>query len=108
MNDCAYLASVSPPCTATVLLGSIQSNQDRSELAALRRLGTVEDCAKGVEFLATDLSDYVTGAVIAVDGARVRGGVFRNHIARQRPIAAFGRKWDQSSGLLSSDPIASR
>jgi len=35
---------------------------------ALRRFGTVEDCAKVVEFLATDLSDYVTGAVIPIDG----------------------------------------
>ena len=47
----------------TVIPGSSQSNQDRAELVALRRLGTVEDCAKVVEFLATDLSDYVTGAV---------------------------------------------
>ena len=38
----------------------------------LRRLGTVEDCAKVVEFLATDLSDYVTGAVIPIDGDLVR------------------------------------
>jgi 3-oxoacyl-[acyl-carrier protein] reductase len=44
---------------ATVIPGSIQSNRDRVELVALRRLGTVEDCAKVVEFLATDLSDYV-------------------------------------------------
>ena len=58
---------------ATVIPGSMQSNQDRSELVALRRLGTVEDCAKVVEFLATDLSDYVTGAVIPVDGGLVRG-----------------------------------
>jgi 3-oxoacyl-[acyl-carrier protein] reductase len=54
---------------ATVIPGSIQGNRDRAELVALRRLGTVEDCAKvGVEFLATDLSDYVTGAVIPIDG----------------------------------------
>ena len=41
-----------------------QSNRDRAELVALvalRRLGMVEDCAKIVGFLATDLSDYVTG-----------------------------------------------
>jgi len=56
---------------ATVILGS--SNRDRAELVALRRLGTVEDCAKVVEFLATDLSDYVTGAVIPIDGGLVRG-----------------------------------
>jgi hypothetical protein len=58
---------------ATVIPGSIQSNRDRAELIALRRLGTVEDCAKVVEFLATDLSDYVTGAVIPIDGGLVRG-----------------------------------
>jgi 3-oxoacyl-[acyl-carrier protein] reductase len=56
-----------------VIPGSSQSNRDRSELVALRRLGTVEDCAKVVEFLATDLSDYVTGAVIPIDGGLVRG-----------------------------------
>jgi 3-oxoacyl-[acyl-carrier protein] reductase len=58
---------------ATVIPGSVQRNRDRAELVALRRLGTVEDCAKVVEFLATDLSDYVTGAVIPVDGGLVRG-----------------------------------
>jgi 3-oxoacyl-[acyl-carrier protein] reductase len=57
----------------TVIPGSSQSNRDRAELVALRRLGTVEDCARVVEFLATDLSDYVTGAVIPVDGGLVRG-----------------------------------
>jgi 3-oxoacyl-[acyl-carrier protein] reductase len=35
---------------------------------ALRRHGTPDDCAKVVEFLCTDLSDYVTGAVIPIDG----------------------------------------
>ena len=35
---------------------------------ALRRFGTPEDCAGVVEFLATDLGAYVTGAVIPVDG----------------------------------------
>ncbi|MBV8737515.1 MAG: SDR family oxidoreductase [Alphaproteobacteria bacterium] len=58
---------------ATVIPGSVQSNRDRAELVALRRLGTVEDCAKVVEFLATDLSDYVSGAVIPIDGGLVRG-----------------------------------
>jgi 3-oxoacyl-[acyl-carrier protein] reductase len=58
---------------ATVIPGSSQSNRDRAEFVALRRLGSVEDCAKVVEFLATDLSDYVTGAVIPIDGGLVRG-----------------------------------
>jgi NAD(P)-dependent dehydrogenase (short-subunit alcohol dehydrogenase family) len=35
---------------------------------ALGRLGSPEDCAKVVEFLVTDLSDYVTGQCISVCG----------------------------------------
>jgi NAD(P)-dependent dehydrogenase (short-subunit alcohol dehydrogenase family) len=35
---------------------------------ALKRLGTPEDVARVVEFLVTDLSDYVTGQVISVCG----------------------------------------
>jgi 3-oxoacyl-[acyl-carrier protein] reductase len=56
----------------TVLPGGSNSNRDRAEQVALRRLGTVEDCARVVEFLATDLSDYVSGAVIPIDGGLVR------------------------------------
>jgi NAD(P)-dependent dehydrogenase (short-subunit alcohol dehydrogenase family) len=37
----------------------------------LRRLGVPEDCARVIEFLATDLSDYVTGQVICVCGGMV-------------------------------------
>ena len=46
---------------------------DRSHLSkyiALRREGTIEDCAKVVEFLVTDLSDYVTGKTITIDGGQ--------------------------------------
>ena len=39
-----------------------------SQRIALRHQGQPEDCAKVVEFLVSDLSDYVTGQVIAVDG----------------------------------------
>jgi 3-oxoacyl-[acyl-carrier protein] reductase len=47
-------------------------NRDPAERVALRRRGTVEDCAKVVEFLCTDRSDYVTGAVIPIDGGILR------------------------------------
>jgi 3-oxoacyl-[acyl-carrier protein] reductase len=43
----------------TVIPGSIQGNRDRADLVALRRLGTVEDCAKVVEFLSY-ARDWVT------------------------------------------------
>ena len=42
-----------------------------AQLIPLRREGTVEDCAKVVEFLVTDLSDYVTGKTITIDGGLV-------------------------------------
>ncbi|MEJ2130526.1 MAG: SDR family NAD(P)-dependent oxidoreductase [Gammaproteobacteria bacterium] len=48
---------------------------DRSAMARripLRREGTIEDCAKVVEFLVTDLSDYVTGRTIVIDGGLYR------------------------------------
>ena len=34
----------------------------------LKRLGTVDDVANMVLFLASDLSNYITGEVITVDG----------------------------------------
>ncbi|MGA3086181.1 MAG: SDR family oxidoreductase [Thermodesulfobacteriota bacterium] len=57
--------SIAPGIIRTGRLG------DRSRMAAqipLRREGTIEDCAKVVEFLVTDLSDYVTGKIITIDG----------------------------------------
>jgi 3-oxoacyl-[acyl-carrier protein] reductase len=57
---------------ATVIPGSSEGNRDRTQTIALRRLGAVEDCAKVIEFLATDLSDYVTGALIPIDGGLLR------------------------------------
>lgn len=41
---------------------------DLVQKVPLGRIGTTEDCAKVIEFLATDLSDYLTGQVIQVDG----------------------------------------
>lgn len=56
----------------TVIPGSVRANRDPAARIALRRQGTVEDCAKVVEFLCTDLSDYVTGTVIPIDGGMLR------------------------------------
>src|SRR5437764_2359309 len=57
---------------ASVIPGSSRANRDPAARIALKRVGTVEDCAKVVEFLTTDLSDYVTGAIIPIDGGLVR------------------------------------
>lgn len=40
---------------------------------ALKRIGTPEDCSRVIEFLTTDLSDYVTGTVLDVGGGCIRG-----------------------------------
>jgi 3-oxoacyl-[acyl-carrier protein] reductase len=54
--------------TGMVMSGPGVANDALIPRIALRRTGTVQDCAKVVEFLCTDLSDYVTGALIPVDG----------------------------------------
>lgn len=41
------------------------------ERVALKREGTIEDCCGVVEFLTTDLSNYVTGRVILIDGGMI-------------------------------------
>jgi len=41
------------------------------EAVALKRIGTPEDVAKVILFLASDLSDYVSGQVIGVDGCQI-------------------------------------
>lgn len=51
---------------------NLPENQEKfAATIPLRRVGTPEDCAKVVEFLVTDLSDYVTGQCIAVCGGMV-------------------------------------
>ncbi len=51
--------------------GSAESRARLEPRIALRRLGEPEDCARVIEFLATDLSDYVTGQNLCIDGGMV-------------------------------------
>ncbi len=61
-------------CIAPGLIhtGRLGEHPGREHQVALRRIGTVEDCAKVVEFLATDLSDYVTGRTLLIDGGYIK------------------------------------
>lgn len=62
--------AIAPGYVATVnWMGGLGKIQDelRTQIP-MGRIGQTEDCAKVVEFLATDLSDFVTGQVISVDG----------------------------------------
>ena len=45
-----------------------KGRKDNAEVVPLKRLGTVMDCAKAIYFLASDLSDYITGSTIDVNG----------------------------------------
>lgn len=57
--------------SSRAIAGGRNSEESRARAEpniALRRMGWPEDCAKVVEFLVTDLSDYVTGQVIVIDG----------------------------------------
>jgi 3-oxoacyl-[acyl-carrier protein] reductase len=50
---------------------SPEAKKMQMDFIALKRLGLPEDVANVVLFLASDLSSYVTGQVIAVDGGLV-------------------------------------
>ena len=56
---------IAPGIIRTGRLGDRSALSDR---IPLKREGTIEDCVKVVEFLVTDLSDYVTGKTITIDG----------------------------------------
>ena len=61
--------------------------QNLLETVALRRYGTPEDCAGVIEFLATDLGAYVTGATISVDGANTDSP---RNASRRSPLGQSG------------------
>ncbi|MEZ5278330.1 MAG: SDR family oxidoreductase [Opitutaceae bacterium] len=68
-------------CIAPAIIASSRAMAEYPERRAmaadipLRRLGELEDCAKVIEFLCTDLSDYVTGQCIAICGGLYAGAV---------------------------------
>ncbi|MDO8389702.1 MAG: SDR family oxidoreductase [Actinomycetota bacterium] len=72
--------SVSPGYTATDLVnrniasGAIDTEQLRSRIPA-NRLGTPQEVAEAVWFLASDASSYVTGADLLVDGGLAAYGL---------------------------------
>lgn len=67
-----YNINVNAIAPGIIRTGRLGDRAHLSNHIALRREGTIEDCAKVVEFLVTDLSDYVTGRTIAIDGGQFR------------------------------------
>ena len=51
-----------------------KAGNDLTDQIALRRVGQPEEAAKVIEFLVTDLSDYVTGQCIPICGGYVAWG----------------------------------
>lgn len=58
-------------CVATQAASRRIGTNEEAHRIPLRRLGQVEDCAGVLEFLASDLSQYVRGQVISVCGGEV-------------------------------------
>lgn len=48
-----------------------EKQQDKIESIGMNRLGTPEDVAKACVFLASDMSSYITGQVLGVDGSTI-------------------------------------
>lgn len=63
-----YNINVNCIAPGIIRTGRLGDRSDQAVRIALRREGTIEDCARVVEFLVTDLSDYVTGKTITIDG----------------------------------------
>lgn len=69
----SYNINVNTIAPGIIRTGRLGDRSHQAERIPLRREGTIEDCAKVVEFLVTDLSDYVTGWTIVIDGGLYRG-----------------------------------
>lgn len=65
--------AIAPGFIATDMAQALSDEKRDARLAAvgMQRIGSVADVANAVLFLASDLSSYVTGQVIGVDGAMV-------------------------------------
>ena len=61
--------TIETPMTADMLVNP-QYRQDRMERTPLQRLGTAQDVAYGVLYLASDESSFVNGSELVIDGGR--------------------------------------
>jgi glucose 1-dehydrogenase len=53
--------------------------RDLKRLIPSGRIGDAEDIARGAVWLASDLSDYVTGATLVIDGGMMLYPAFHGH-----------------------------
>lgn len=62
--------------TPRIPFTSVEGERQMMGLLPMQRRGTVEDIARAAAFFLSDLSPYVTGQTLAVDGGYVATGVF--------------------------------
>jgi len=66
-----YNINVNSIAPGIIRTGRLGDRAHLSKLIALNREGTIEECVGVVEFLVTDLSDYVSGVTIPIDGGQI-------------------------------------
>lgn len=75
--------AVAPGAIVTPRVPLTDPERERHSMARLpmKRRGTTEDIAKAVAYFLSDLSSYVTGQTLAVDGGYTAVGVFEHKLA---------------------------
>jgi NAD(P)-dependent dehydrogenase (short-subunit alcohol dehydrogenase family) len=85
------LFGLAPGGIVTPRLPLSDPEAEARSMAALpmRRRGTTDDIAKAIAFFLSDMSPYVTGQALAVDGGYTAAGVF-SHKHTVRPGTTLG------------------
>jgi len=77
--NCVAPDMIPTPGDATLTASSAALNDDHYP-TPLRRMGTVDECAAVIVFLASDMASFVTGTSIPVDGGTVAGAGWKVRI----------------------------
>ena len=71
MSTARLLGTISTELAAKAVLTSEEARQKILSRTPLRRLGTPDEVANVVAFLASDAASYMTGEIVVVDGGRM-------------------------------------
>jgi 3-oxoacyl-[acyl-carrier protein] reductase len=82
--------AIAPGPVDTELLRNVWTQggfEERADHVPVRRLGTVDEIARAVLFLAAPASSYISGVVLPVDGGAVAAGSYMVEKYRRRRLA---------------------